>query len=155
MIGFMKKEIKNLEELYIFVSDFLSQMSLKKRATIITLSGDLGAGKTAFTKAAGQYFGIKEEMTSPTFVIQKEYSLKDHKNFKKLIHIDAYRLASASELEYLGWYEMIKNPENIIFIEWPEQVAGIDLGGAIEVSLNILDNEKRMIEVAESVDDKK
>ncbi|MCX6753845.1 MAG: tRNA (adenosine(37)-N6)-threonylcarbamoyltransferase complex ATPase subunit type 1 TsaE, partial [Candidatus Nomurabacteria bacterium] len=73
----------------------------KKNATVISLSGDLGAGKTTITKEIAKQLGIKENVVSPTFVIMKIYKLKSSSkhyfNFKKLIHIDAYRIEDAKE----------------------------------------------------------
>jgi tRNA threonylcarbamoyl adenosine modification protein YjeE len=66
----------------------------KNGATIILLRGDLGAGKTAFVKEVAKIFEIGEEITSPTFVIEKKYKIKGNSFFKNLIHIDAYRLTS-------------------------------------------------------------
>ena len=96
----------------------------KDRALVVGLYGDLGSGKTAFTQAVAKCLGVKENVTSPTFVIEKIYKL-NNKNFDHLIHIDAYRLASSDELIHLGWEEIAKNPKNIIFIEWPERVSEI------------------------------
>ena len=143
----MKKNIKNLNELSLFVKEFLDTLKKKNKANIVALSGDLGAGKTAFVKSVAKHFGIKEEVTSPTFVIQKEYEIEDNEQFKKMIHIDAYRLENKLELEYLGWKEIIANPENIIFMEWPEQVNGIEIPEPIEIKIKILDDESREIGV--------
>lgn len=143
----MKTIIKNLEALDIFVTAFLSDIDQKDSAIIIALSGDLGAGKTALVKSAAQYFDIDENITSPTFVIQKEYEIKNHNFLEKIIHIDAYRLESKSELEYLKWNEVISNNKNIIFIEWPEQVDGINMPNVINIHIEILYNEDREITV--------
>lgn len=145
---YMKKISKNLKEFSDIVLDFLSKIDKKNSATIIALSGDLGSGKTVFAKVAATYFGVEENITSPTFVIQKEYEIDKHPFFKKMIHIDAYRLEDKKELEYLGWNEIILNKENIIFIEWPEQVDGIDLPEVIHVSIKILEGESREIELS-------
>jgi tRNA threonylcarbamoyladenosine biosynthesis protein TsaE len=105
----------------------LSQKSLQKKmrkAEVVALSGDLGSGKTAFVKAVAGEFGIKDDVTSPTFIIEKIYELADSP-FQRLIHIDAYRLESGAELLHLGWADLIADPRNIIFIEWPEKVADI------------------------------
>ncbi len=140
--------IVSLQDLENFVFSFLEKYKpCRFYATIISLSGDLGVGKTAFVKACGKYFLIDEDITSPTFVIQKEYFIKNNIFFKKLIHIDAYRLQNAQELEYLGWNEIIKNPENIICIEWPEQVSGISLPGAINIELKIEKDNTRTINI--------
>lgn len=102
-------------------------------ATILALSGDLGSGKTAFVKALAGALGIKETITSPTFVIEQIYMLPKTSigavgtaaPFDRLIHIDAYRLERASELEHLGWAEIATNPRNLICLEWPENVVGL------------------------------
>ncbi len=94
-------------------------------ATLLTLSGDLGSGKTAFVKALAEALGIKETITSPTFVIEQIYQLPKSATFDRLIHIDAYRLEKASELERLGWAEIVADPRNLICLEWPENVAGL------------------------------
>ena len=93
-------------------------------ATVIALQGELGSGKTTFAQAFGKVVGVEDHMQSPTFVIMKSYDV-DWKGYKKLIHIDAYRLESESELLHLGWDEMIKDAGNLILIEWPERVEGI------------------------------
>lgn len=94
------------------------------KATVVVLQGELGSGKTAFAKALGKMMGINEHIVSPTFVIMKSYDI-DWKGFKKLIHVDAYRLESESELLNLGWNELVENPQHLILIEWPERVEGI------------------------------
>ncbi len=90
-------------------------------ATIVGLSGDLGAGKTTLVKAIAEILGVKETITSPTFVIAKYYRTRDPK-FTDLIHIDAYRIEDPKELEVLGWENMKKEPNTLIVIEWPERV---------------------------------
>lgn len=96
-------------------------------ARIIALSGDLGAGKTTFVQAAARELGVEEQVSSPTFVIEKIYRLDNPSagGFERLIHIDAYRLTGAHELEVLGWHEISVDPANLIYIEWPENAAGV------------------------------
>jgi tRNA threonylcarbamoyladenosine biosynthesis protein TsaE len=101
------------------------------KATVIGLEGELGAGKTYFAQIFGKVLGVKENMPSPTFIIMKSYNIDPAKagrvgaGFKKLIHIDAYRLEKDEELLNLGWNDLIEDPENLILIEWPEKVEGI------------------------------
>ncbi|MDP2651771.1 MAG: tRNA (adenosine(37)-N6)-threonylcarbamoyltransferase complex ATPase subunit type 1 TsaE, partial [bacterium] len=93
-------------------------------ATLVTLSGDLGAGKTAFVKAVAHVLGIEETVTSPTFVLEKIYQLgSETPKFKRLIHIDAYRLEAGSELAQLGFDELMSDAGNLILLEWPGKVA--------------------------------
>jgi tRNA threonylcarbamoyladenosine biosynthesis protein TsaE len=96
------------------------------------LSGDLGAGKTTFVQSVGKILGIKKKIVSPTFVLMKRYAISlsgrsTSGKYDNLYHIDAYRLEGKNikhELKLLGFEEIIKNPKNILFIEWPEILKG-------------------------------
>ncbi|MDB5265385.1 MAG: hypothetical protein JWM39_98 [Parcubacteria group bacterium] len=94
-------------------------------ATLVTLSGELGAGKTSFTQGVASALGISEAVTSPTFVLEKIYELPEDAShgFKRLVHIDAYRLESGRSLPPLGFDELMQDKHNLILLEWPEQVA--------------------------------
>lgn len=120
-----------------------------EHATVVALEGELGAGKTSFAQEVGKTVGVGENMRSPTFVIEKIYPI-DFKGFKRLIHLDAYRLESESELIHLGWEEIIKNKENLILIEWPENVAGIIPLDAKRIYFKFIDEHTREIEIHES-----
>lgn len=105
-----------------------------KKALVVGLSGELGAGKTAFTQAIGKLLGIKRHINSPTFVIMKKYPIAEQvhywtdpiKNkYKFLFHLDAYRLKNGKELLHLGWQEIIENNGHLVFIEWPENIARV------------------------------
>lgn len=104
-------------------------------AAVVALSGDLGAGKTTFVQAAALSLGVREPVKSPTFVIMQIFEISD-RAFRRLIHIDAYRLKDLHELEVLGWRELVADPENLIFIEWPEQVPGALPVSASRVTLS-------------------
>ena len=94
------------------------------KATVVALQGDLGSGKTYFVQNFGKILGVTEPIISPTFVIMNIYRI-DWRGFKKLVHIDAYRLEKEQELLNLGWEKLLEDSENIIFIEWPERVEGL------------------------------
>src|SRR3989344_4690866 len=102
----MKYLSKSSEETNKIAQDFLNALKLGTGATVVALQGDLGAGKTAFAQEVGKILGVAENMHSPTFVIEKIYQI-DFKHFKRLIHIDAYRLEKESELLHLGWQDLI------------------------------------------------
>ena len=99
----------------------------------------------------GKILGGAENMHSPTFVIEKIYEI-DFKHFKRLIHVDAYRLEKESELLHLGWEDLIKEPENLVLIEWPENVAGIIPEDARKISFKFIDNTTREISFDEAQD---
>lgn len=94
-------------------------------ATVVALKGDLGVGKTTFVKAVAGILGIRHTVTSPTFVIEKTYKISEIGSFTHLIHIDAYRLENGTELLSLGFKEVLEDPRNLVFIEWPERVAEV------------------------------
>lgn len=120
----MEVLVKNLEELDVEAVSFVNKLSSKTDgATFVALSGELGAGKTAFTKAVARVLGITEIVNSPTFVLEKIYKLPEGQSFKRLIHIDAYRLGEGRELAPLDFDESMKDTSNLILIEWPEKVA--------------------------------
>ncbi len=121
----MKYISRSIDETQKIADDFVSTLSPKHNAaTVVGLSGDLGAGKTAFTKCIAKSLGVEETVTSPTFVIEKIYELQNQK-FTHLIHIDAYRLDKPNELSNLGWEKLISDSNNLVLLEWPERVADI------------------------------
>jgi len=97
---------------------------------IFALQGELGAGKTQFAKGLGEALGIKENITSPTFIFVKEYPMSNvqHQtsNIKHptLYHIDTWRMQSEKDLIALGFNKMLK-PGNVIVIEWLQKVRPI------------------------------
>lgn len=122
--------------------DLLSALEPRAgRATIVTFSGDLGAGKTTFTQGIAAALGVEERVTSPTFVIENIYALSGQK-WQKLVHIDAYRLKGAHELEALGWKEICADSGNLIVIEWPERVEGAIPEDAIKLRFDINGDER-------------
>lgn len=98
----------------------------EKKATVLTLSGELGAGKTTFVRALGKTLGLVEHITSPTFVLMKTYPLsgRESQGFSTLIHVDAYRLKDGEELGALGLSDYLENPTCLLLLEWPERSEG-------------------------------
>lgn len=88
---------------------------------IITLAGDLGAGKTTLVQAIAQGMGVKEPVTSPTYAIVQSYA----SSTGTLHHLDLYRLRDASQLAQLGWDDLLAD-RAIVCIEWPDR-AGNEL----------------------------
>lgn len=84
---------------------------------VISLSGDLGAGKTTFVRGVANALGAEGRVTSPTFTIVHHYSGR-----YPLVHIDVYRLTSFQEVLDLGFEELL-DPEAVMFVEWGEAVA--------------------------------
>ncbi|MGH2694556.1 MAG: tRNA (adenosine(37)-N6)-threonylcarbamoyltransferase complex ATPase subunit type 1 TsaE [Actinomycetota bacterium] len=84
---------------------------------VISLTGDLGAGKTVFVQGVASALGVESRVTSPSFIIVREY-----RGRYPLVHIDVYRLASFQEVLDLGFDELL-DPEAILAVEWGEAVA--------------------------------
>lgn len=143
----MKKEF-HINQIHAIAKEVLEKAknSISSSATIVALSGDLGAGKTTLTQAMGRELGVKESIISPTFVIMKIYELKKQ-TWKHFIHIDAYRLDSAEELEKLGWNNIISDSENLVLIEWPERVQKIISSTALKIKLEHINEEERKITI--------
>lgn len=95
----------------------------KPGAFVVALSGNLGTGKTVFTKAFLKLYGIKETVISPTFVLSREYVLKRGEH-QKAYHIDVYRL-SAKEAQVLELNKIFKEKNSIVLIEWAEKIKKI------------------------------
>lgn len=150
----MKKISKSLAETETLAEVFLKKLKPGKQATIVALEGDLGSGKTAFTQAVAKILGIKAKITSPTFVIEKKYRIlaknsdkeATFSSYEQLIHIDAYRLNQGKDLLSLNWAEIVKNPKNLIFLEWPEVVYDILPPKRWAVSLKFVDETTREID---------
>jgi tRNA threonylcarbamoyladenosine biosynthesis protein TsaE len=127
------------------VRDRLADAVTGERATVLALSGDLGAGKTTFVQHLARTLGVADTITSPTFVIMKRYHTTDA-DFHTLIHIDAYRLESVDELTVLGFDHLLKEKGTIICIEWPERVAALVPPHAAHLSFEI-DGTHRTLEL--------
>jgi tRNA threonylcarbamoyladenosine biosynthesis protein TsaE len=91
------------------------------RATVVGLTGDLGAGKTTLTQELARLLGVTRGVLSPTFVIAKRYEANTH-GFRSLVHIDAYRIDTFEELGPLGWDSLVTEPQTLVVVEWPERI---------------------------------
>ena len=100
-----------------------------KPGTVIAFTGDLGAGKTAFTRGLARGLGVTGRVTSPTFTIVNEYE----GGRLPLFHFDMYRLGSAEELFDIGWEDYLRRG-GVCAVEWSERVAEA-LEGAVRVDI--------------------
>ena len=91
------------------------------QATVLTLSGELGSGKTTFVQGLAKGLGLAHRLVSPTFIIVKEYPLTNSK-FKLFFHLDLYRVQTEADLAGIDWTEILTNPRNLVVIEWPAAI---------------------------------
>jgi len=128
-----EKETRNLMKEMLDISPSLD------KATVFVLEGDLGAGKTTFVKGLEDILNI--EITSPTFNIIKRYDI-NYKGFKNLYHIDFYRIENVNGLDF---EDILKEKDNLIFIEWGSNVKESIPSFAKWIYFNYIDQDKRKI----------
>jgi len=87
---------------------------------VVTLDGDLGAGKTTLARAICVGYGVREEVTSPTFAIVHVYEAPK----SPVYHIDLFRLAGPRDLQNIGWDDVIQS-DALILIEWPDRAGDL------------------------------
>ena len=148
----------SLDETQKIALDWLARIAAKysdsDEALVVGLSGHLGAGKTAFVKAVAKELGIMEIVTSPTFVIMKIYELRGSTSprlnleevepriwpWHRLVHIDAYRLERPEELAALNFEVVVSDRNNLVIIEWPENVGLKEFQENLHIRFEIKEN---------------
>lgn len=135
--------INDLKQTEILAKKFAK---LLRGGEVILLNGDLGAGKTTFTKFVLKYLGVKEVITSPTFTLMREYKTKKF----DIYHFDMYRLNGGEEATNLGFEEYLYSNDsgNIVFVEWSENIKDILKGKFIEINISLIDDNKRKFEIS-------
>jgi tRNA threonylcarbamoyladenosine biosynthesis protein TsaE len=116
---------------------------------IVSLYGELGAGKTNFVKGICEYFEVEEMITSPTFtIINQYYGTKDDEEIT-IFHIDLYRMKSGPELNYIGFPELLESKDSIKIIEWAEKSYGTldGIGYSVKILTDEKDENKRYIDI--------
>lgn len=134
--------IKNLKQTKDFAKRFAK---LLRGGEIILLNGDLGAGKTTFTREVLRALGVKDEVTSPTFTIMREYHTKKFDIF----HFDMYRIVDANEVGEFGLEDYLYsgNPRSLVFIEWSENIKEILRGKFITINISLMGENSRKFEI--------
>ncbi|HDH31577.1 MAG TPA: tRNA (adenosine(37)-N6)-threonylcarbamoyltransferase complex ATPase subunit type 1 TsaE [Candidatus Wolfebacteria bacterium] len=120
-----------------FLVKKLIKKDSRKNALVLALIGDLGSGKTTFVQGFLRALGIKKRITSPTFVLIKNYKLRrkvgaSNKtsglktiNYKLAHHIDCYRIHKPTEMLKLGFKDIVGDSQNIVLIEWADKIRKI------------------------------
>lgn len=117
----MNKQVsKSADETVALGREFAAHL---KSGDVIGLKGDLGSGKTQFVKGICSYFGIDDDVNSPTFIIANQYqgTNPERGEMIKINHLDLYRLKKASDIESLGMDNYFDG-ESITLIEWSEMM---------------------------------
>lgn len=121
-----EKETGKIAE-YLLKKYQISNIKHQNKPIVFGLTGDLGCGKTVFSRKIGHLLGVKEKITSPTFFIYNEYELEtsnqkqETREIKKFLHFDLYRLSSKHEFEEINFLNLFED-DSISCIEWPENM---------------------------------
>ncbi len=89
---------------------------------VVLLDGDLGSGKTTLTKSIAKSIGVEDEITSPTFVIMRNYLVNNNRGISELVHVDAYRMSSEQDLLSIGLYDYLHKERTLVILEWPSNI---------------------------------
>lgn len=119
-----------------------------KPGTLVTFSGDLGAGKTTLIQGLLEGLGALPPYPSPTFVLMNQYDLEAGlpSGIRRIYHADAYRVG-ATDFTKLGFAEWCADPGGLVLLEWPERVADILPKERVEITLRSLSESEREITV--------
>lgn len=136
---------KSEEETYLIAAKLAKKL---KKNDIVVLTGDLGSGKTKFVYGLAKYFGIENQVSSPTFTIVNEYNVKKRKGFSNqknkqinnIYHFDVYRLSNSEDFEISVGLEYFENGLSII--EWGEIIQDILHENVINVSIDRMDENE-------------
>jgi tRNA threonylcarbamoyladenosine biosynthesis protein TsaE len=109
---------------------------------LITLAGDLGAGKTTLVRAICGGFGVRDEVTSPTFAIVHAYDAPK----SPVYHVDLYRLDGPRDLQNIGWDDLLQS-DALLLVEWPDRAGALLPADHVPIHLQHIDGvpERRLL----------
>lgn len=132
-----KLNFKQLDELSLKIAKYL------ENGGTLGLIGDLGAGKTTFTKKICSYYGVTENVKSPTFTYVIEYETGK----KRIYHFDVYRIRNSEEIYEIGFEDYIGEEDSIVIVEWANNIIDEMPEETIYVEINHNDENTRMVSV--------
>lgn len=153
---------KETEKIAALLVERIVKAKKSKGAVVVALEGELGVGKTVFVQGFAKALKIKAKIKSPTFVLMKHYPISDSLRLlrnresatksgrfaiRTLYHLDCYRLKNYKELLPLGIKEILKDPDNIILIEWAERVKPILPKQCIKIHIDHVGPRERKITI--------
>lgn len=123
--------------------DSAKKLAKKIKGGVIALSGELGAGKTIFVQGLAEGLGIKEKVTSPTYVYIRQHKIPN--SAKIFYHIDLYRLENKSSIDGIGLDDLFRDPNAIVVIEWAEKIKNLLPKDTMWISLKAIGQNIRQI----------
>ena len=109
---------------------------------VVSLTGDLGAGKTAFVQGAARAMGVEEPVVSPTFVLVREY-----RGVMPIYHVDVYRLDTLQEVHDLGFEDFL-DPGGVVFVEWGDAIEALLPDSHLRIELHTEGDDSRRMRVS-------
>lgn len=145
----MEKEliINSVADWGLLTSFLLLNIKTGDKAVVITLEGDLGAGKTTFVQRLAKDLGVDEVVNSPTFTIMKSYELKAGQPFSHLVHMDAYRIEDISELTPLHFSQIVSTPGVLMCIEWADNIKDALPNEVCKITISNHENGGRLVKI--------
>ena len=143
---FLTKNSKQTKKLGELLAKEVVKSHPIKEAFVFGLKGDLGGGKTTFLQGFARGLGLKDKITSPTFVILKKFKVGNQK-LGYFVHIDCYRIRKVKEILSLGLKEIMSDPKNIVAIEWAEKIKKILPEHTIWIEFDFINKNTRKIVV--------
>ncbi len=125
--------------------EVLSYMS-ENNLHIMLLRGNLGAGKTTFAKKIAEELEVIGNVSSPTFVIMKEYETSGVFGFSKMVHIDAYRIKNHDDLKVFDLKDILQQINTLFIIEWPDKL-NFNFDKALVVDIYLEGENTRNMEI--------
>ncbi len=138
---FVSNSVKDTEDIGVKLASNL------KPGDIIVLTGELGAGKTVFSRGIAKGLNVKSRVISPTFVLVRKHRGKLNNEKVNLYHIDLYRLETGSDIKSLGLEDIFEDIKGIFLIEWGKKHDALKANYQVEIE--ILHDDKRRITINE------
>ena len=135
---------KSVDETREFARTF-AVSKVQHKPLIIALSGDLGAGKTAFVQGFAEGLKITDKIISPTFVLAREHKIPNTN--QTLHHIDLYRLEENTDIKTLGIEDLLKDENNIVLIEWADKIKNLLPKTSVYINIEKLKGDSRKITI--------
>lgn len=141
-------KIEDFEGTIALAGDFAREAAavlakMNGRSLVVTLDGDLGAGKTAFTQAVGAALGVARPITSPTFCLVSEYETK---YAFQLVHMDLYRLHDEDDVLAIGWEDYLSQGA-LVMVEWPGRAGDLIPPDAWRISISATGETSRTFDI--------